>query len=96
MSRRRFLVTYDISDEDRLRRVFKTMNGFGDGIQHSVFVCELNPRERVQMEAKLRATVHHTDDQILIMDLGQADREMGDFIVSIGRDFSLPARTLVV
>jgi len=96
MSRRRFLVSYDISDEQRLRRVFKTMNGFGDSIQYSVFVCELNPRERVQMEARLRATVHHTEDQVLIMDLGQADRGMEDFVVSIGRDFSLPSRTLVV
>jgi len=96
VSRKRFLVAYDICDDKRLRRVFKAMNGFGDNIQYSVFLCELNPRERVQMEAKLRTIVHNTEDQIIVMDLGAADREMDDFIATIGKDFQLPTRVLVV
>ena len=96
MSRKRFLVAYDISDEKRLRRVFKTMNGFGDHIQYSIFMCELNARERVQMESKLRKIIHNTEDQVLVMDLGTAERETDAFIASFGRDFSAPTRALVI
>ncbi len=96
MSRKRFLVAYDISNEKRLRRVFATMNGFGDHIQYSVFMCELSARERIEMESKLRKIVHATEDQVLVMDLGTADREANAFVASIGRDFSVPSRVLVI
>ena len=96
MSRRRLLVAYDIADEKRLRSVYKAMNGFGDRIQYSVFICELNARERVQMEGKLGRLIHHTEDQVVVMDLGLSEREMEDFISTIGRDFALPTRVNVI
>ena len=96
MSRRRLLVAYDIADEKRLRSVYKAMNGFGDRIQYSVFICELNARERVQMEGKLSRLIHHTEDQVVVMDLGLSEREMEDFISTIGRDFALPTRVNVI
>jgi len=96
MSRRRFLVAYDISDDKRLKAVYKAMNGFGDRIQYSVFICELNERERVQMEAKLRPMLHAKEDQVIVMDLGSVDRDMEEFIATLGRDFALPTRVNVV
>lgn len=96
MSRRRYLVAYDIADGKRLRSVFKAMNDFGDRIQYSVFICELNARERVQMEARLRSIIQHVEDQVVVIDLGQADRDMEGFIASIGRDFNVPSRVLVI
>lgn len=40
-------VTYDICQDKRLARVHKTMRGFGDHLQYSVFECQLTPaRER--------------------------------------------------
>jgi len=38
-----YLVCYDISDEKRLRKVFKVV-GYGDHLQFLVFECQL-PRE---------------------------------------------------
>ena len=37
--RQSYLVCYDISDDKRLRKVFKTMRGYGDHLQYSVFEC---------------------------------------------------------
>ena len=34
---RLYLVTYDIADPKRWRKIFKTMNGFGHWVQLSVF-----------------------------------------------------------
>ncbi|MDD4792699.1 MAG: CRISPR-associated endonuclease Cas2, partial [Firmicutes bacterium] len=41
--RRRFIVCYDISDPKRLRKMYRTMRGFGDPLQKSVFTCDLSP-----------------------------------------------------
>ena len=50
---RLYLVTYDISDQKRWRKVFRVMNGFGHWVQLSVFQCRLAARRRADMTAKL-------------------------------------------
>ena len=42
-----FLVYCDICDDRRLATVHKTMRGFGDHLQHSIFECQLKHVERV-------------------------------------------------
>ena len=51
--RRLYLVTYDICEPRRLRKVFKTMQGFGEHLQLSVFQCDLTAIDRVEMQAAL-------------------------------------------
>ena len=97
MSRRRYLVTYDIAQDRRRTRVYKSLLDFGDHIQFSVFLCQLNPRELVQLRAKLEPGIHHHEDQILVVDLGAVDNEeLSEMILTIGRDFKPPERTIVV
>lgn len=38
-----YLVTYDIRDDRRLRKVAETLEGYGDRIQYSVFRCRVTP-----------------------------------------------------
>ena len=95
MSRTRYLVTYDIADAKRLKAIFKTMRGFGDHLQFSVFLCELNAREKLQMETKLRRNLNMRQDQVLIVNLGPANPERLDHIQSIGRDFIPTSRTQI-
>ncbi len=40
-------VCYDITDDNRLRRVFKGCKNYGDHLQCSVFECDLSVAERV-------------------------------------------------
>jgi len=40
--RNTFLVCYDICEDKRLAKVHKTMRGFGDHLQYSVFECQFN------------------------------------------------------
>ena len=95
MSRHRFLVTYDIADPKRLKAIFKAMRSFGDHLQLSVFLCELNPRERLQLETKLRRIVNLRQDQVLVVNLGPANPERLEAIQSIGRDFIPSSRVLI-
>lgn len=39
--RRSYLVCYAVTDDKRLRRVFRTMRDWGDHLQYSVFECQL-------------------------------------------------------
>ena len=73
MDERLYVVTYDISDPRRWRRVFKLMNGYGNWLQLSVFQCRLSRRRRVELVAALGEVIHHRDDHVLLLDLGQAD-----------------------
>lgn len=68
-----FVVTYDISDPKRLRKVFKTMKGFGQHLQLSVFRCDLTGTERFQMMGALSEIIHHGEDQVIIVDLGPTE-----------------------
>lgn len=94
--RRRLLVTYDISDEKRLRRVFKIMKGFGLHIQLSVFECELSQREQAMMEAELNKEINHKEDQVLIVDLGPAHQRDAGQIRSLGRPYGPLVRKVIV
>lgn len=96
MSRNRYLVSYDISDQKRLHHIFKIMNDYGDHIQLSVFLCELNPRERIKMETELREIIKFTEDQILIINLGSVEKNIKSFVYSIGREYVAPTRIIVV
>jgi len=82
--RRLYIVTYDICDPKRLRKVFKTMKGFGQHLQLSVFRCDLTKMEHFEMIAALQAIIHHGEDQILIVDLGQTEA-MQIRVESVGR-----------
>ena len=95
MSRRRFLVTYDVADPKRVKATHRAMRDFGEHVQFSVFLCELNAREFLQMEHRLHKILNQRQDQALIFDLGKATEERLDSIQSIGRDFT-PAPTIFV
>jgi len=92
---RLFIVTYDISDPKRCRRVFKMMQGYGEWLQLSVFQCRLTRRRRAELETELRQLVKNGEDHVLLIDVGPADRiELA--VASIGKTFSKIERRAIV
>jgi CRISPR-associated protein Cas2 len=71
--RRLFIVAYDISDPKRLRKVYRTLTGYGDHLQLSVFRCDLTASQRIQLAAKLQGVIENADDQVMFVDLGPSD-----------------------
>lgn len=96
MPRRRYFVTYDISDDRRRSSVFKTLEGYGNWLQYSVFSCDLNEVELSGLRTRLRTSIHHAEDQILIVDLGTSDHATDARIESLGRAYNPPTRVTVV
>lgn len=96
MIRKRYLFSYDIADDKRRAKVFKALVGLGDHVQFSVFICELNDRELEVAKEKLSGLIHHRDDQILVFDMGSAEREMDLFLFTIGQDLRISERVQIV
>lgn len=73
MSRNRYVVCYDVREPKRLRRMHRTMLGYGNPLQYSVFVCDLSATERVLMEDAVRQVVRLSEDSVVVIDLGPAE-----------------------
>jgi len=92
---RLYIVTYDISEPRRWRRVFKLMNGYGEWLQLSVFQCRLTRKRKVELQAALAELINHNADHVLLLDLGHADKvELR--VTSLGKVFSAVERQPVI
>jgi CRISPR-associated protein Cas2 len=94
--RQTYVVSYDVCDPKRLRKVFRMMRGYGDPIQLSVFRCELSRRELVELRTELAAIIHHQEDQVLFVDVGPAEGRAVTSFASLGRVYLHPERTAIV
>lgn len=72
MSRRRYVVAYDIREPKRLREVHTAMKGFGYPLQYSVFICDLDAMEKIALREAMGGLIHHREDSLAIIDLGDA------------------------
>lgn len=91
-----YLVTYDISDPRRWRKVFKLMHGFGEHVQYSVFRCDLVPSDLIRMKARLVREIHHREDQVIVANLGPSDGRGEHSIEALGRPYTPKERDVVV
>ena len=94
--RRVCIVSYDISDPKRWRQVYRTMRGFGEHLQLSVFSCDLRPAERIKMIAALDEAIDTEEDQVLLIDLGPSLARPIHQIEALGRPLAVRDRGPVV
>jgi CRISPR-associated protein Cas2 len=83
-----YLICYDISDEKRLRRVFKICKDYGSHLQYSVFESDLSQIEKTELERKLSAEINTREDQVLLVELGPATGRGERVIQALGRPYS--------
>ena len=82
-----YLVCYDIADDKRLRRVFKTCKNYGEHLQFSVFECDLNGMEKAKLDRELGEIINHAEDQILFVSLGPAQGRGERVITALGKPY---------
>lgn len=90
-----YLVTYDIRDPKRWRRVFRLMKGFGEWLQLSVFQCRLSARRHAELVQLLDGMIKHRVDALLVIDLGPAEK-VKPRVVSLGDKFDPVAREPII
>jgi CRISPR-associated protein Cas2 len=94
--RQTYVVSYDVSDPKRLRKVFKTMRGYGEPLQLSVFRCDMSAQELVELRRDLGRVIDHRQDQVLFIHLGPEEGRGSRAIASMGRTYEAPQRVAVV
>ncbi len=90
-----YVIAYDISDQARGRLIFKLLHGYGEWLQMSVFQCRLSRRRHAELIAMLDEIIHHTEDHVMLMDLGLAD-SVKPKIVSLGKGFQPVEREPII
>lgn len=90
-----YIVTYDIGEPRRWRRLFKLMHGYGEWLQLSVFQCRLTRRRRIELAAAINEVINHNQDHVLILDLGSVDRvELR--VESMGKTYAPVSREAII
>jgi CRISPR-associated protein Cas2 len=92
----RYLVSYDIADPDRLRRVHNVVKATAARVQDSVYEALLTDKERVLLEERLKQVMHQKEDQVIFVDLGSAYRTELPEITTLGLVYQPQIRSSVV
>ena len=90
MTRRRYLVAYDMRQPKRLRRIHSAMKGFGYPLQYSVFVCDLDRMEKLAMIERVGSVIDHRQDSVAIVDLGDPELRGVECLEFLGQRRPLP------
>lgn len=77
------IVSYDISSDRRRVKVAKTLLGFGQRVQYSVFECYLDRKEVLLLQTRLMKVVDAAQDNIRIYELCDSCERR---VESIGRE----------
>lgn len=96
MSRKCYLVTYDISNPKRLRNVARIMEGYGYRVQFSVFQCPLDDLRLEQLKAEIAPAINSDEDQVLIVCLGPETEQTFRRFDSIGRPYRAATRLTII
>jgi CRISPR-associated protein Cas2 len=82
-----YIVTYDIREPRRWRKVYQAMHAFGERLQLSVFQCRLGKERVLRLEDVLKRLVDQQEDHVVILDLGPAET-VKPRVTSIGKAFT--------
>lgn len=90
-----YIVAYDIADQKRWRRIFRTMKGYGEWLQLSVFQCRMSRKRKAELIEALTELIDHREDHLVMLDFGPAD-QVDPRVVSLGKKFDPVVREAIV
>ena len=64
-----YIIAYDIPNDKRRTKIHKTLCGFGEWTQYSLFECFLTAKELVKLRAKLDDLINAEEDSVRIYPL---------------------------
>jgi len=96
MSRTRYLVSYDVCHPKRLRKVARTLEGYGVRLQYSVFECPLDGTRLAMLKAELDGLLNHDEDQILFVSLGPNSSDATLVIEAMGLPYEVRSRVTII
>jgi CRISPR-associated protein Cas2 len=96
MSRTRYLVSYDVCNPKRLRKVARALEGFGVRLQYSVFECPLDGIRLAKLKMELQDLLNHDEDQVLFVSLGPSANDAALVIDAMGLPYEVRSRVTII
>lgn len=96
MARIRYLVSYDVSNPKRLRKVARSLEGFGTRLQYSVFECPLDDVRLEKLKTELQDILNHDEDQVLFVSLGATSKDASLIIDAMGLPYEVRSRVTII
>jgi len=59
-----YIIAYDISSDQRRTKVHKTLRGFGQWTQYSLFECYLTEKQYLQLRQRLEQILEASQDSV--------------------------------
>lgn len=59
-----YVIAYDISNDKRRTKVHKTLSGFGDWTQFSLFECHLSAKQYLKLRHRLAGVLEDKEDSV--------------------------------
>lgn len=92
-----YLVCYDICHPHRLAKVGKTMRGFGDRVQYSIFECRFTKTDLIKCQQRLSKIINAREDQVMFVNLGPVEGRADRVISTLGLAYArMEAPCLIV
>lgn len=70
-----YVITFDVSDNKRLRRVASTLLNYGQRVQYSVFECHIENDQLQKLKTELEQHIDQQEDRIHICPLCGKDEQ---------------------
>jgi len=83
-----YILSYDIVDQKRWRKVFRIAGDFGDPLQYSVFICFLSEKDKAILTEKLKNVISKDEDRVVLIKI-RATEGIEDLIESFGKPFEI-------
>lgn len=91
-----YIITYDVRDAKRLRKIFKLLRGYGEHLQYSVFRSELSDREKVELIGKMVKFINQGEDQVLFFAIGKVGAVRETKVHAIGLPYVVSVKEALV
>lgn len=88
--------TVNRGDPKRLRKVARSLEGFGVRLQYSVFECPLDDLRLAKLKAELQDLLNHEEDQVLFVSLGANSKDASLIIDAMGLPYEVRSRVTII
>ncbi|MFN5864796.1 MAG: CRISPR-associated endonuclease Cas2 [Pseudanabaena sp.] len=89
-----YVVSYDVSDDKRRKRVFNLLEGYGRRVQFSAFECLLNDRKFEELRVRLAKVVKMSDDSVRFYPISR--HTLGQVVIWGEPPLSQPPSSVIV
>ncbi len=77
-----YMICYDITSDNRRKRVQKILEGYGDRVQYSVFECNISDTQSKKLRKKILSYINDKSDGVIFYPICRGCKDKIEYIGS--------------